>query len=425
MARTIRDTKLDSRSARDKLDFDKLYWRSLDPQLALGYRRGSKGGRWVWRCYVGKGRYHTERIGTADDFADSDSVTVLSYGEAQHAARGMHSRWKRRQRGLPEIRKIGPYTVRDCLSDYYDYLETEKKSADYVKIKMNAVVGPIENIDCDHLIQRAIIDWRKDISRTMPKLPGGKLRLENNYDWKDPENIRKRKASANNAFLFLRAALNRSWREGIITSNEAWCRIEMFGETLKARARFLTHAECHRLLVAASRDDLRKLLKAGLHTGARKGELAALQCADFNSDVGNLHISKSKGGRERDIWLTPEAVQFFTKITAGRAGDEVMLLQNSGNTWGKGKYYLQLTKAALKRAGIKNANFHTMRHTYASLSVMNGMPLIVVAKTLGHTTTKMVELHYGHLAKDYVADQVRAAAPQFGFDDGENVSMAA
>ena len=39
---------------------------------------------------------------------------------------------------------------------------------------------------------------------------------------------------------------------------------------------------------------------------------------------------------------------------------------------------------------------------------------MVVAKNLGHTDTRMVEKHYGHLAPGYVADAIRAGAPKFG-----------
>ena len=39
---------------------------------------------------------------------------------------------------------------------------------------------------------------------------------------------------------------------------------------------------------------------------------------------------------------------------------------------------------------------------------MNGVPPIVVAKNLGHSDTRMVEKHYGHLAPSYVADAIRA-----------------
>ena len=45
---------------------------------------------------------------------------------------------------------------------------------------------------------------------------------------------------------------------------------------------------------------------------------------------------------------------------------------------------------------------------------LNGEPLMVVAKNLGHTDTRMVEKHYGHLAAGYVADTIRADAPKFG-----------
>lgn len=59
-------------------------------------------------------------------------------------------------------------------------------------------------------------------------------------------------------------------------------------------------------------------------------------------------------------------------------------------------------------------NFHGLRHTWASHAVMNGVPLLVVAKNLGHSDTRMVERHYGHLAPSYVADAIRAGAPRFG-----------
>ena len=47
---------------------------------------------------------------------------------------------------------------------------------------------------------------------------------------------------------------------------------------------------------------------------------------------------------------------------------------------------------------------------------MNGVPLMVVAKNLGHSDTRMVEKHYGHLAPSYIADAIRAGAPRFGIE---------
>ena len=53
-------------------------------------------------------------------------------------------------------------------------------------------------------------------------------------------------------------------------------------------------------------------------------------------------------------------------------------------------------------------------HTWASHAVMNGVPLMVVAKNLGHADTRMVEKHYGHLAPSYIVDAIRAGAPRYG-----------
>jgi integrase len=72
---------------------------------------------------------------------------------------------------------------------------------------------------------------------------------------------------------------------------------------------------------------------------------------------------------------------------------------------------------ACRRAAIEpEVNFHCLRHTYASHAIMNGAPLLVVAKNLGHSDTHMVEKHYGHLAESYVADAIRPAAPRFGIE---------
>lgn len=53
---------------------------------------------------------------------------------------------------------------------------------------------------------------------------------------------------------------------------------------------------------------------------------------------------------------------------------------------------------------------------------MAGMPLMIVARNLGHADTHMVEKHYGHLAPSYVADTIRAHAPKFGFKPDAKVT---
>ena len=79
-------------------------------------------------------------------------------------------------------------------------------------------------------------------------------------------------------------------------------------------------------------------------------------------------------------------------------------------------------RLACERAKIEPAvGFHQLRHTYCSLAIMAGAPLPVVAANVGHSDTRMVEHHYGHLAASYVADAIRAAVPRFGIEPDDKV----
>jgi integrase len=78
--------------------------------------------------------------------------------------------------------------------------------------------------------------------------------------------------------------------------------------------------------------------------------------------------------------------------------------------------------SAHARAKIKPVGFNQLRHTWASHAVMNGTPLMIVAQNLGHTDTRMVEAHYGHMAKSYVKDALHKGAPRFGFKADNKVA---
>ena len=103
----------------------------------------------------------------------------------------------------------------------------------------------------------------------------------------------------------------------------------------------------------------------------------------------------------------------------------MMFRRASGSPW-KTSEQARPMRAACARAGIKPpAPFHALRHTWASLAVMNGVPLLVVAKNLGHGDTRMVEKHYGHLAETYVTEAIRAGAPRYGLVPDESVKRLA
>ena len=46
---------------------------------------------------------------------------------------------------------------------------------------------------------------------------------------------------------------------------------------------------------------------------------------------------------------------------------------------------------------------------------------MVLAQNLGHSDTRMVEKHYGHLTDDYKRNMIRETAPTFGIELDRNV----
>lgn len=259
--------------------------------------------------------------------------------------------------------------------------------------------------------------WLAHIAKSAPRLRTRRGNEQQHRALPDNDDGRRqRKSSANRLWTILRAALNRAWRRGKVASDSAWRKVEPFEDVDAARIRYLTVAEAQRLINACD-PKFRPLVEAALQTGARYSELARLTVADFNRDAGTVAIRQSKSGRPRHIVLTDEGQNFFDQLTAGRAGNEPML-----GAWGD-SYQLRPMAEAVKRAKIKPAiSFHGLRHTWASLAVMNGVPLMVVAKNLGHSDTRMVERHYGHLAPSFVADAIRKGAPRFGFKSDNKIA---
>ena len=78
-------------------------------------------------------------------------------------------------------------------------------------------------------------------------------------------------------------------------------------------------------------------------------------------------------------------------------------------------------KAACEELVIPYINFHQLRHTYASWSIMSGMRLIEVAEQLGHANTSMVEKHYGHLSAEHMTRAVEVHAPRLRLQSVTNV----
>ena len=258
--------------------------------------------------------------------------------------------------------------------------------------------------------------WRNTLAKSpaQRRSKAGKVQYRPKPDSADEEAIRKRKASANRVLTMLKAILNKAFDDKQVNNRDAWGRrLKPFKEVDSPPVRYLTLTEAQRL-INASDDDFRPLVRAALETGARYSELGRLVVADFNSDSGTIAVRKSKSGKARHIILTNEGAAFFKIHCAGQKATARMFTHDDGNLWKKSDQDFPIREAS-RRAKIEpRVTFHGLRHTWASHAVMNGIPLMVVAKNLGHVDTRQVEKVYGHLAPSYIVDAIRAGAPKYG-----------
>jgi integrase len=330
-------------------------------------------------------------IGQADDFSDANGLTILTYDQAQAKARELMKRRTFAEAGIVE----GPYTVARAIDDYVAFLDASGKDHKWAELRArNMIVPVLGNIEVAALTSDRLRKFLVDMADAPPRR-------------RRHTSPRARKASANRTFSVLRAALNHAFDERRVASNDAWGRrVKPFKAVSSKRDRYLELDECQRLINACE-GSFRDLVQAALLTGCRFGELIRLTASDVKHG-GTVHVRKSKSGKERYVVLTDEGTEFFTRLAAGHTGDHRLL------DWHQQAQRRALV-AALERAHITPPiTFHGLRHTYASHAIMNGVPLMVVAQNLGHADTRMVEYHYGHLAKSFVADAIRAGAPRFG-----------
>jgi len=410
MARSQRSSKLETRTARLKLPQGARHFVTIGEGLALAYRRTEGGyGTWQARHWDGS-KYHYRNLGSADDYQDANGSDLLTFYQAQDAARKLADDAKANE-GI--IRK--PLTVAEAATSYLAWFRKHRKSVDATEHAINAHILPElgEKIIGD-LKAPTMRAWLNRLAeqparvRTSKRSKTQKFREAPRTD----DEKRARRSTANRILSVLKAILNKAFKDGLIPDNVEWRKVEPFENVDEARIRFLTDAEAVRL-VNACMPDLRRLVRVALLTGARFGELAGLRAMDVDVRAALIYIAPAKSGRSRHVPLNPEGVELFSQVVTGKIGDALLFTRADGQHWGK-NHHVRALADACKAAKIKpSIAFHELRHTYASHLAQAGVDLLTISKLLGHADTRITSKYYAHLADKTLAAAV-TKLPSFG-----------
>jgi integrase len=410
MARANRDSRLETRTARLKLDRGERFWLPIGVGVALGYRRTAHGfGMWSARLLDRiTGRYTLTAIGEADDYQDADGESVLSFSQAQEKARRVAAE-------ANSVGRASPITVAEAAERYLRWYQEYRKAYNETEHTVNAHILPAlgETLVCE-LRASDIRAWLHNLA-SQPARKRTRLGKRQQFHGKatTEDAKRARRASANRILTVLKAILNRAFHDELVGDDTAWRRVKLFENADEPVTRFLTEAESKRL-INASRADLRRLVKAALFTGARYSELARITARDVNTDTGTVYIQPSKSGRGRYVPLHAAGLDFFRGMVAGTQGDELVFTKADGAPWGKSHHTRPLREACGAAKITPAVGFHDLRHTYASLLAQAGADLLTISKLLGHADTRITSRHYAHLCDRTLAHAVNTLLPGFG-----------
>lgn len=167
----------------------------------------------------------------------------------------------------------------------------------------------------------------------------------------------------------------------------------------------LSKQEMRRLLIAPKLLRHRLVLGILYGCGLRCFELRGLEVKDIDFDRLMVHVRKGKGRKDRYVPLSKHlarGLKIYLKnenpvqwlFNGKNAEGQIVALSQRGIQW--------IVRESRKRAGLqKNATAHTLRHTYATHLLEDGLDIISIKELLGHAhiETTLVYLHVSQMGR--------------------------
>jgi integrase len=203
----------------------------------------------------------------------------------------------------------------------------------------------------------------------------------------------------------------------------------------------LSRDEAQRFIASVATHRFSALFNLALTTGMRIGELLALKWRDVDLDTRRLSVVASlswKAGAplyalpktrhsRRQIAITPVMVtllreqrqqQRFYQVAAGPAWQgerfDAVFCDELGFPLQDSRIRRQF-KAALAAADLPRVRFHDLRHTCATLLLLQRVNPKIVSELLGHSSVALTLNLYSHVLPDMQEEAARAMTTALGW----------
>jgi len=181
----------------------------------------------------------------------------------------------------------------------------------------------------------------------------------------------------------------------------------------KSRDRFLLTEEVSRFFESLAKEEnvtARDFILMALLTGARKGNVLAMQWSEINFQHAIWRIPDTKNGDPHNVTLSPQAMQILDK----RKKVQQLTEQESIYVFpgdGAGGHLADPKKAwyrLLQEAKIENLRIHDLRRTLGSWQALQGTSTAIIGKSLGHKSQQSTAV-YERLTLEPVRHSVQSA----------------
>jgi integrase len=215
------------------------------------------------------------------------------------------------------------------------------------------------------------------------------------------------KYRANRVLAWIRTIYNKAISWGWEGTNPA-IDIEKFRE--QKRDRFVSYDELPKLMNALENElntDMRDFFLLCLYTGARCGNVAAMEWDDIDFTINEWRIPDTKNGEPVRIPLIEQALEILHNRNHIQTTSKWVLPSKTSKSG-----HLEEPKTAwariLARAGLKNLRIHDLRLTCASYQAIAGTSLTIIGKSLGHKSPQSTAI-YARLSNDPVRKSMQSA----------------
>lgn len=162
----------------------------------------------------------------------------------------------------------------------------------------------------------------------------------------------------------------------------------------------LSKEECKQLFAAPRTLKHRFLLAFAYSAGLRMNELRMLKITDVDLSRKQIHIRQGKGKKDRYVILSNFIFDRFEKYLS-EVKPQVYLFegQTPGEVMGERSIQYVINEALKKTNIQKEVSMHTLRHSFATHLLEDGVDLHSIQRLLGHSDirTTIVYLHVAQI----------------------------